>query len=82
MIGSRIFGTSELAPGPFTVLLHRLATPVAVLVVFVAIVVPIGLIMRALGKNPLRLKPDPATATYWIDRKPPGPEPATMKNQF
>ena len=68
--------------GRFTVALHRLVTPVAMLVVFVAIVVPIGLVMRALGKDPLRLKPDPAAATYWIDRRPSGPEPATMKNQF
>jgi hypothetical protein len=52
------------------------------LVVFVTTVVPVGLLMRVLGKDPLRLKPDPATASYWIDRKPAGPAPATMKNQF
>jgi hypothetical protein len=82
MIGSRIFAPSEWAPGRFGVLLNRLVTPVATLVVFVAIVVPIGLVMRVLGKDPLRLKPDPEADTYWIDRKPPGPEPATMKTQF
>jgi len=68
--------------GRFAVLLHRIITPVVMLVVFVTTVVPVGLLMRVLGKDPLRLKPDPATASYWIDRKPAGPAPATMKNQF
>ena len=64
------------------ILLHRLVTPVVMLVIFITTVVPVGLIMRALGKDPLRLRFDPAAATYWIDRKPPGPAPGTMKNQF
>jgi hypothetical protein len=68
--------------GRLAVLLQRVVTPVVMLVVFVATVVPTGLIMRALGKDPLRLKPDPAAATYWIDREPSGPAPGTMKNQF
>ena len=56
--------------------------PVVMLVVFVATVVPIGLILRFLGKDPLRLKLDPTATTYWIDREPPGPAPGTMKNQY
>ncbi len=63
-------------------LLHLLVTPLLMLVVFVATVVPVGLAMRALGKDPLRLRRDPAAASYWIERKPPGPAPETMKNQF
>lgn len=68
--------------GRLAVLLQRVVTPVVMLVVFVATVVPTGLIMRALGKDPLRLKADPTAKTYWIDREPPGPAPATMRNQF
>lgn len=68
--------------GRLAILLHRLVTPVVMLIVFVATVVPIGVIMRALGKDPLRLKLDPGARTYWIDREPPGPAPGTMKNQF
>ena len=68
--------------GRLAILLHRLITPVVMLIVFVATVVPVGVVMRALGKDPLRLKLDPAAASYWIDRAPPGPEPGTMKNQF
>jgi hypothetical protein len=38
--------------------------------------------VRALGKDPLRLRREPAAASYWIRREPPGPEPDTMKQQF
>jgi hypothetical protein len=43
-------------------------------------VVPIGLIMQMLKMDPLRLKPN--KKTYWVERKPPGPEPETMAELF
>ena len=49
---------------------------------FFVTIMPIGLVMRATGKDFLRLKRDPAAKTYWIDRTPPGPPPQSMKNQF
>jgi len=39
-------------------------------------------VMRALGKDPLRLKRDPKATSYWIVREPPGPAPETMKHQY
>jgi len=68
--------------GRLALLLQRFVTPVVMLVVFVTTVVPIGLILRFLGKDPLRLKLEPTATTYWIDREPPGPAPGTMKNQY
>jgi hypothetical protein len=38
--------------------------------------------MRALGKRPLSIALDPGAESYWIERKPPGPAPETMKQQF
>ena len=49
---------------------------------FYVTVTPIGLIMRATGKDPLRLKFDPSARSYWIERTPPGPDPRSMKHQF
>ena len=49
---------------------------------FSTTVAPIGLLMRLFGKNPLRLKFDRVAHSYWIERNPPGPAGATMKNQF
>jgi Saxitoxin biosynthesis operon protein SxtJ len=63
-------------------LLYKVVSPVAMGVVFITTVVPIGLLMRALGKDPLRLRRDSHAASYWIQRDPPGPAPDTMKNQF
>ena len=51
-------------------------------IVFYTTVVPIGLIMRLSGKDPLRLKFDRAARSYWIERDPPGPAGAQMKKQF
>ncbi len=61
----------------FSSVLGRLAIALA----FFLIIVPLGLVMRALGLDPLRLRREPAAASYWIARDPPGPAPATMKNQ-
>jgi hypothetical protein len=36
-------------------------------------------IIRLFGKDPLRLKP---ANSNWIERKPPGPDPQSMKQQF
>jgi len=62
--------------------LYKIVNPLVMGMVFVTTVVPIGLVMRALGKDPLRLREEPAAASYWIARQPPGPEPDTMKHQF
>jgi hypothetical protein len=61
-------------------LLHKVISPVLLSLFYFLGVVPIGLIMKMLGMDPLRLKPD--TKTYWIERKPPGPEPKTMAELF
>ena len=49
---------------------------------YYASVVPTGLIMRAMGRDMLRLKLDRDAETYWLPRQPPGPAPETMKDQF
>ena len=72
----------KLAWMRFGLLLHAIVTPVIMGLIFFAAVTPTGLIMRALGKDMLRLKRDPAAASYWIMRDPPGPPPGTIHNQF
>ena len=66
----------------FGLFLHRVVNPVIMAVIYFAVVTPTGLIMRAAGKDPLRLRRDPNAESYWIHRKPPGPEPESMTNQF
>jgi hypothetical protein len=66
----------------FGLVLHAIITPVIMGLIFFLAVTPTGLIMRALGKDMLRLKRDPAATSYWIVRDPPGPPPGSIHNQF
>jgi len=84
---SAYFWTAPLRP--LNLLWHRLGqslfhivNPLVMGVAFFLTVVPIGIIRRLLGKDPLRLKLDPGAESYWQERKPPGPAGEDMKNQF
>jgi hypothetical protein len=57
-------------------------TPVAMLVIFVLVFVPLAFVMRLRGRDLLVLRRKPASASYWVERDPPGPQPATMIHQF
>ncbi len=63
-------------------LLYRIVSPIVMALLFYLTVTPLALLMRALGKDPLRLRRDPNAASYWIERTPAGPTPESMKNQF
>lgn len=66
----------------FGSVLHRITNPLIMGLIFLGAVTPTALIMRTLGKDPLRRRFDRNAKSYWIDREPPGPEPASMKRQF
>jgi hypothetical protein len=66
----------------FGLLLHRIVNPLVMGLLFFGTVMPIGLLMRLFGKDPLRLKFDSTAESYWITRDPPGPAAGGMKNQF
>lgn len=62
--------------------LHAVVSPAIMALVYYSTVTPIGLLLRLSGKDPLRLRFEPESPTYWIERLPPGPAPATMPRQF
>jgi hypothetical protein len=66
----------------FGLLLHRIVSPVVLGFMFYVVVTPIGLLMRLLGKDLLRLKFERRAGSYWIERRPPGPPPESLKDQF
>lgn len=63
-------------------LLSRITNPIVTGLMFYLFFTPAALVLKALGKDLLRLKLDASAKTYWIMRVPPGPEPESMRHQF
>lgn len=87
LVGFGLLRPASLAPfnrlwTRLGLLLARVVSPVALGLIYALAIVPIGLTMRALGKDLLRLRTDEETASYWLRRDPPGPPPETMTRQF
>jgi len=65
----------------FGLLLHGIVNPVVLGLLF-AFITPIGIVWRAVKKDPLGLRFDAKAKSYWIDRKPPAPDPKHFPLQF
>ena len=63
----------------FGLFLGSIVAPLVMGVVYFMVVTPVGLIMRSLGKDLLRMKKSKSAATYWIAREE---QNNTMKRQF
>ena len=63
----------------FGIFLGSIISPFVMGVVFFMVVTPVGLIMRFLGKDLLRIKKSKFVSTYWISREK---QNSTMKRQF
>jgi len=66
----------------FGLALHRIVSPVVLAALFFVVITPVGVVARLAGKDFLRLSFDRGATSYWIDRRPPGPRPSSMRNQF
>ncbi len=66
----------------FGMLLSKIISPIVMGILFFVTVTPIGLIMRARGKDLLRQKLDPDAETYWIEVDPEQAALTSMKKQF
>ena len=64
------------------VLLGKVVSPIALGILFYGVLTPVAIAVRLASKDPLRLKLDRGADSYWIVRKPPGPPPDSMSNQF
>ncbi len=63
----------------FGMLLGAIVAPIVMGLVFLIAFLPIGLIMRAVGKDLLSIRMQPDADSYWIKRETP---PKTMKLQY
>ena len=63
-------------------ILHKITSPIILGLMFYVLLVPIGTIMRIVGKKPISLEYDAVAETYWIKRDTPESSTETFKNQF
>ena len=63
-------------------LLHKITTPIIMGLLFFGALTPVAVLMRLRGKDSLRLKRDTKSASYWIERNPPGPPPDSLNQAF
>ena len=62
--------------------LHAVVSPLMMAAIFFVAVMPIGLLLRLLGKDVLKLRADPAVKSYWVACEGSGARPGAMKDQF
>jgi hypothetical protein len=66
----------------FGEIMHRWVSPFALTILYFAVVTPVGLLMRATGKDPMRRKRDHEAKSYWIERADQKIDPLSMSRQF
>ena len=63
-------------------ILNRIVSPVVLGIMFFGLFAPMGWAMRLAGRDVLRRRLEPKARSYWVEREPPGPDPAGLPNQF
>jgi hypothetical protein len=66
----------------FGMLLHKITNPLVMGVLFFGVVLPVAVLGRLLGRDPLRRRLAPEAQSYWIVREPPGPPRESLEQQF
>ena len=62
-------------------ILARITNPIVLTLMYALVIVPIGILMRLARRDPLRLKIDRNTDTYWV-RRDSDTAKSSMKDQF
>lgn len=81
-IAPGLLGPLNLLWARFGKVLHSIVTPIILGVIFFAVVTPMAIFFKILGKDPMRLRFGPNSTSFWIKRAPEDLEPESMKNQF
>lgn len=65
----------------FGLQLHRIVSPLVMFALFIFVFMPAGVLVR-IWSDPLRLRRNQKSASYWIERKSAGAAAGSMRNQF
>ena len=66
----------------FGMLMHKVTNPLLMGLVFFITVLPTGIILKLLGKDPMRRKRDESAESYWIERQPSSIKAEFFNQQF
>ena len=66
----------------FGELLHHVVSPLVMGVIFFAVFTPVGMAMRAFGRDAMKRRYEPQRASYWEPRTPPGPADDSFRDMF
>ncbi|MEM7360356.1 MAG: SxtJ family membrane protein [Pseudomonadota bacterium] len=66
----------------FGMMMHKITNPLLMGLVFYITVLPTGIIMKLLGKDPMRRKKEPEADSYWIKREDGALKPESFDQQF
>ena len=50
-------------------LLHKIVSPVILVLLYVLSIIPVGLAMKLFGRDPLSRSIDRSSTSYWVDRR-------------
>jgi hypothetical protein len=66
----------------FGALLHHIVSPVVMGVIFFGVFTPVGMVMRACGRDAMKRRYEPQRPSYWERRDPPGPADDSFRDLF
>ena len=78
----RILHPANIAWSKLALVLQRVISPIALALLFLLGFAILGALLRAFGKDLLRLKASADQKSYWIIRDPAGPPAESMMHQF
>lgn len=52
----------------FGQLMHKITNPILMGIIFFLTVLPTGIVLKLLGRDPMRRRPDSKQESYWIER--------------
>lgn len=81
LVAPKLLGPLNKAWYQLGLFLGRFVSPIVLGILFFIVITPVAIAMRMAGRDALKLRKQHVDS-YWIERKPPGPEPESFKEQF
>lgn len=66
----------------FGALMHHVVSPLVLGLIFFGIFTPVGMVMRAFGRDAMTRRYEPQAPSYWVKRDPPGPADDSFRNMY